>query len=241
MINDEKLSAFLDAELPEAEMEAVREQLIDDESLANRMAELAMVDELVAMSYATIDTRPIPESIKNLLAEDAPKDESKTAKIIAFPVLKKIQQSLQQHAAIAAGVALVIGFGISQSLHKTTDNDWQEVASILETAPSGVEQLSLSGAQIKPRLTFTNKAGDYCRQFVMSNKNNTSENIACRKDNQWQLAASVYIEKVQQAGTYQTASGGSLLDATVEQMVSGDLFDAQAELAAIEQHWVLKK
>ncbi len=241
IIDDEKLSAFLDAELPEAEMEVIREQLIEDENLANRMAELAMVDELVAMSYSTIDASPLPEAIKNLLAEDAAKVETKTAKIIAFAGLKKIQQSVQQHAAIAASVALVIGFGISQFLHTNTGNDWQAVASILEAAPSGVEQLSSSGAHIKPRLTFINKTGDYCRQFVLSDKNSTSENIACRKDNQWQLAATVYLEKVQQAGTYQTASGGSLLDATVEQMASGDFFNAQAESVAIKQHWDLKK
>ncbi len=43
-ISDEQLSAFLDAELPEDEMELVRQGLIDDENLANRLAELAMVD-----------------------------------------------------------------------------------------------------------------------------------------------------------------------------------------------------
>lgn len=240
IIDDEKLSAFLDAELPDVEMEAIREQLIEDENLANRMAELAMVDELVAMSYSTIDARPMPESITKLLAEDEPKGETKTAQIIAFPLLKKIQQNIQQHAAIAASVALVIGFGISQFMHTNTNNNWQAVAQILDTTPSGVEQLSSTGSQIKPRLTFTNKAGEYCRQFVMNDKNGASENIACHKDGQWQLTATVYLEKVQQAGTYQTASGGSLLDETVEQMASGDFFNAQAESRAIEQHWSSK-
>lgn len=245
MISDEKLSAFLDAELPEAEMEIIREQLIEDENLANRMAELAMVDELVAMSYSTIDACPVPQAITQLLAEDAPKSETpksetQSATIIAFPLLKKIQERVQQHAAIAAGVALVIGFGISQSLHTNTADDWQSVARILDTTPSGVEQLSAKGVQVKPRLTFTNKAGDYCRQFVMSAKNTTSENIACRTDNKWQLAATITVDAVKDAGTYQTASGGSLLDATLEQMASGDFFDIQAESAAIEQHWSVK-
>ncbi len=236
IITNEQLSAFLDAELPEAEMELIREQLIEDEDLANRMADLAMVDQVVAMSYTTIDGRPLPDSINKLLAEDSPK----TAQVIAFPVLKKIQQKIQQHAAIAASVALVIGFGISQSLHTNTADDWQAVARILDSTPSGVEKLSATGAQVKPRLTFTNKAGDYCRQFVMSDKNSMSENIACRKDNKWQLAATLILDKAPEAGTYQTASGGSLLDATVEQMASGDFFDGQAESAAIEQHWPVK-
>lgn len=245
MISDEQLSAFLDAELPEAEMEMIREQLIDDEDLANRMADLAMVDQVVAMSYATIDAHPIPAAITQLLAEDAPNSqtqtetqtETKSATIIAFPLLKKIQQRVQEHAAIAASVALVIGFGISQSLHTNSPDNWQAVAAILDSTPSGVEQLASNGVNVKPRLSFTDKDGNYCRQFVQSDSKSTSENIACRKANQWQLAASVYIDKAQQAGTYQTASGGSLLDATLEQMASGDFFDAQAEAAAIEQHW----
>jgi len=241
MISDEQLSAFLDAELPDAEMEMIREQLIEDEDLANRMADLAMVDQVVAMSYATIDAHPIPAAITQLLAEDVPNSqtqtETKSATIIAFPFLKKIQQRLQEHAAIAASVALVIGFGISQSLHTNSPDNWQAVAAILDSTPSGVEQVASNGVNVKPRLSFTDKDGNYCRQFVQSDSKSTSENIACRKANQWQLAASVYMDKAQQAGSYQTASGGSLLDATLEQMASGDFFDAHAEAAAIEQHW----
>lgn len=235
-ITDEQLSAFLDVELPEADMEMIREQLIQDESLANRLADLAMVDELVSMSYATIDARPAPNAVMNLLAEEEPK----SAKIIAFPLLKTIQKNIQHHAAIAASVALVIGFGISQTLSRDS-NDWQSVAQILEHTASGVEQLSASGAHIKSRLTFINKEGDYCRQFAMRDKKSTSENIACRKNNSWTLAESVAVEKVQQVGTYQTAIGGSVLDETIEKMVKGDFFDAQAESDAITQHWAKSK
>jgi hypothetical protein len=232
-ITDEQLSAFLDAELPEADMEMIREQLIDDENLANRLADLALVDELVSMSYAAIDRRPVPNAVINLLAEESPR----SANIIAFSLLKKIQKNIQNHAAIAASVALVIGFGISQTLNRNT-NDWQSVAQILEHSASGVEQLSASGAQIKPRLTFIDKDGDYCRQFSMLAKKDASENIACRKDNQWKLSESVAVDKIQQAGTYQTASGGSVMDEKIEQLVSGDFFDAQAESEVITQHWV---
>lgn len=230
-ITDEQLSAFLDAELPEAEMEIIREQLVEDENLTNRLAELAMVDELVAMSYATIDARPLPNAVNNLLAE-----EPASAKIIAFPLLKKMQKSIQKNVAIAASVALIIGFGLSQSLNRDS-NEWQSVAQILEHTASGVEQASATGAQIKPRITFVNKEGDYCRQFSMQDKKSASENIACRKNNKWKLETSVAIDKVQQEGVYQTASGGSVLDEKIEQMASGDFFDAQAESSAINLHW----
>jgi hypothetical protein len=230
-IGDEQLSAFLDAELPEAEMEIIREQLIEDENLANRLAELAMVDELVAMSYATIDARPLANTVNNLLAE-----EPVSAKIIAFPLLQKLQKNIQKNVTIAASVALIIGFGVSQSLNRDS-NEWQAVAQILEHTASGVELASADGLQIKPRITFVNKDGDYCRQFFMQDKKSASENIACRKNNKWKLETSVAIDKVQQEAAYQTASGGSVLDEKIEHMSSGDFFDAQAESAAINQHW----
>jgi negative regulator of sigma E activity len=248
-ISDEQLSAFLDAELPEAEMEAIREQLILDENIANRLAELAMVDEVVAAAYTKIDSRPLPDSIAALLAEDTQvvedknsvKENPKTAKIIAFPLFQTFQNALQKHMAIAASVVMVLGFGAIQLLHETnTNGNWQEVAKVLETAPSGV-QISTHGVEIKPRLTFTNKQGEYCRQFIMTHEKSTTENIACRKQGEWKVAVSVTLDKSQEANTYQTASGGSLLDSAVEDMANGDFFDAQDETQVIERQWSEKK
>jgi negative regulator of sigma E activity len=256
-ITDEKLSAFLDAELPDAEMEVIRDALIADEDLADRLAELAMVDELVAVSYATIDTRPVPESINALLLEEplvvssaiqdaeeisAKKSKPETAKIIAFPMMQKFQNILQKQMAIAASVVMIIGLGAVQLLHESNSSgNWNNIAKVLDTAPSGIAQASLNGVEIKPRLTFINKDGEYCRQFDMTDKHTATENIACRKDNKWQLTVSVTLDKAQQENNYRTASGGSLLDSTIDQMADGDFFDARAEAEAIEQHWLSKK
>ncbi len=252
-ISDEQLSAFLDAELPEAEMEAIREQLILDEDIANRLAELAMVDEVVAAAYATIDSRPLPDSVTELLADDTQiveeklsvkenpvKEKSGTAKVIAFPVLQTFQNVLQKNMAIAASVVMVLGLAAIQLLHETnTNGNWQEVAKILDTTPSGV-QITTHGVEIKPRLTFANKQGEYCRQFIMANEKSTTENIACRKQDQWKIAVSVTIDKTQETNTYQTASGGSLLDSAIEEMADGDFFDAQSEAQIMERQWVEK-
>jgi hypothetical protein len=139
--------------------------------------------------------------------------------------------------AIAASVVMVLGLGAIQLLHETnTNGNWQDIAKILDTTPSGV-QMTTHGVEIKPRLTFTNKQGEYCRQFIMTNEKSTTENIACRKQGQWKVEVSVTLDKSQEANTYQTASGGSLLDSTIEEMANGDFFDAQDEALAIERHW----
>jgi len=240
-ITDEQLSAFLDAELSNAEMDAIREQLLEDESLADRLAELALVDELVASSAKQIDVRPIPQSITSLLQESSVEEQPATAQIITFPLWKRVQKTLQQPLAVAASVALVIGFGMSQMLNHTSDsNDWPAVAKVLDVAPSGLVQVAANGAEVKPRLSFKNLNGEYCRQFELKNEQGNSENIACRKDGTWQITASVVSKANQANGDYQTASGGSVLDEALEDMIDGDVFNANAEADAIVKNWLVK-
>lgn len=241
-VSDEQLSAFLDAELPEAEMEAIRQQLSIDDTLTNRLAELAIVDSLVANSYARIDERPLPKSISNLLAVD----EKSSSNVVAFPLWKKLQNRIQQHAAIAASVALILGFGITQMMKNDINSDgslrdWKNIAQVLETTPSGINRGLVSGIQVKPQLTFKNKAAEFCRQFQVKDNKGTTDNIACRDNANWQLIASMRVDKIQDDNVYQPASGGSVLDSTVEKLASGDFFDAQSESTAITNHWAMEK
>lgn len=228
-ITDEQLSAFLDAELPQAEMEAIREQLIEDETLADRLAELALIDELVATSAKQIDRLPMPQTTTTLV-------QKPSAEIIAFPLWKRLQRGL-----IAASVALIIGFGVSQMMNNNTNqSDWTAVAQVLETAPSGVMQVASNRAEIKPRITFKNHQGDYCRQFDFSDGKTHSENIACRQGGQWQLTNTAIQQQQQHVDEYQTASGGSALDEIIEKMVEGEFFNAQKEADVIGSQWTVK-
>jgi hypothetical protein len=233
-ITDEQLSAFLDAELPDTEMELIREQLIEDENLANRLAELAIVDELVVKAYSTIDTQALPPSITQLLSKETRRTETlQNAKIIEFPLWKKIRSNFAQYTSIAASVVLVIGFGVMQM---NTSTDWQNVAQVLETQASGVEKI-IDDTHIKPRLTFTDKNGHYCRQFDLNHIEAASANIACRENNEWKLMASIKLDKTQESSSYQTATGDSALNELIDEMAVGEYFDAQAEAVVINKHW----
>lgn len=235
-ISDETLSAFLDAELPADEMESLRELLIVDESLANRLAELAMVDERIAHHYSSIDARPMPSAVTQLLTQEPPA----SATIITFPLWKRFQHRLQQHAAIAACTALALGFGFAQLVpmnNQENVSDWNAIAHTLDGTTSGTENTLADGKRIKPRLTFINHDGNYCRQFTVIDNNTSAENIACHIKGDWQLTMTLYNGKAQQNGDYQTATGSSLLDSALDAMMSGDAFDAQAESQVIDRHW----
>ncbi|MFC3115710.1 anti-sigma factor family protein [Cellvibrio fontiphilus] len=241
-VSDEQLSAFLDAELPAAEMEAMREQISRDENLANRLAELAMVDTRVASHYRRIDEQPMPEAITRLLSDEPQvSDEQPTNNVITFPLWRRMQRSLQQHAAMAASVALVIGFGAAQLLPGNTgsSDNWNAIAQALDTTRSGEQRALADGSELIPRLSFIDQVGDYCRQFHLSSRTSSAENIACRRDNQWQLTLSVHSQARPAADDYQTASGSDhiLIENALDNMMQGDAFDAAAEAAAIKNHW----
>jgi negative regulator of sigma E activity len=239
-INDETLSAFLDGELPAADMEQVRAQLAEDPTLADRLAELSAVDELVSQHAHAIDERPLPQGLQQLLEDDDVKPQS--ADVITFPLWRRARQALNPQTGIAAAVALVFGFGLAQ----ITDNfgsqqvdAFQPIAQHLETLPSGTSQALPDGRQITPRITFVNREGQYCRQYRVTGAGERSENIACRTQqagNGWEQLASVRQPSAE-PGTYQTASGGSLLDSTLDQMMAGGIIEPSQEKQLIERDW----
>jgi hypothetical protein len=245
-MTDETLSAFIDAQLPEAQMEQVREAIALDETLAERLADLAMVDPMVKAYYQEIDQRPVPEATLRLLEEAA-----STAKIIAFPRWRKLQQQVQQHAAAWVFIALLAGYGVSQFdiVTGTTPESSSTLASQtssldfnlggqLGSQVSG-QRIALSDNQaLLIRLSFYNHEGDLCRQYGLENDSQISENISCRQQGEWQQVASVSLPK-DKAGVahYQTASGGSALDSVLDSMMSGaglSLVQEQLALADLQ-------
>ena len=88
-ITDEMLSAFLDSELPEPQMQHIRELLLQDEQLAERLAALAEVDLLLRQQASLIDGTPVPQQLMALL------DEPEQGSVIRFPFWRRLAQPRQ--------------------------------------------------------------------------------------------------------------------------------------------------
>jgi hypothetical protein len=224
-ITDEMLSAFLDAALNDAEMEQVRQQLVVDEKLTDRLAALAMVDTLVLEHYEQINQQPVPDAIMRLLDEPV-------NNVVQFPWWRRAQQQLQQHAAAVACIALFAGYGLSQ-LSDSPDNVTAalnpDLMQILDNAPSGFASQLQADASVLPRLSFISQQGEFCRQYSLQHNSDSSENIACRRNGQWQLKARLITEPGAATGQYQTASAGSALDAVLDSLMAGPALNAMEE------------
>ncbi|UJF22623.1 hypothetical protein [Shewanella sp. OMA3-2] len=234
-LSDETLSAFLDAELPEAEMERVRLALIDNDMIAERLADLAMIDPMVTNYYQAIDQQPIPEATMTLLEEST----SAATNVIVFPWWRKAQQQVQQYAAAVAVIALLVGYGVSQL---DTQTQIEPDIAGLNTAiteqlthlPSGVAAQLDDDSTLSIQLSFYNQQGEFCRQYNKQKQQLFSENVACQQQGQWQQMAKVEytLDPVSQA-EYQTASGGSAIDTVLDTLMVG------APLTPTQEHQVL--
>jgi negative regulator of sigma E activity len=236
-ITDETLSAFLDSELTDAEMEAVRNQLAQDPTLADRLAELASVDAALQSHYDAIEERPMPESVTRMV-ESAPLRHETVPQnnVVSFPWWRR----LRGHTGKAAAAAVIAGVALMQWFTVPSGGEpaWPEVAEILETEPSGQAYPVNSQATLTPRLTFRNQTGEWCRQYRLGTDNTASEQLACRSDaGDWQRMAKTETRPVADPETYQTASGGSALDPVLDRMMKGAPVGPDEERALIDQQW----
>lgn len=233
---DEILSAFLDDELPEETMQAIRDALAVDAHLADRLADLALVDQRVRDQATTIDRIPIPAA--TLAMFDQTPAEAKSAagsRVITFPRWRRVPASLQRHAAAVAAISLLAGFVLGRLLPGTDDVDWAATASVLESRPSGTVY-EAGAARLEPKLSFLNHQGDYCRQFQRFDQTSGFEAIACRQGGQWTLQAMLPVASGA-PDSYMPASGGSALDDMIDQMMSTQPIDPSHERELIREGW----
>lgn len=238
-ITDETLSAFLDAELSEPDMQAVRDSLRADPALSDRLAELAAVDSQLLRHYSAIDDQPLPVAVTDRLAaeESAEPTACSSGTVVVFPWWRRLPQGVRQHAGVAVAAVLVMALGLAQLLPRAPDMPWQRVAAQLETAPSGKPVQLTDANTLTPRLTFRNQQGEYCRQFHLEGLEQASENIACRTGKSWKLVAKTEVEPSPEKGGYQTASGGSVMDDTLDRMMAGAVIGPAEERQLINSRW----
>ncbi|WAJ70485.1 anti-sigma factor family protein [Catenovulum adriaticum] len=245
-ITDEQLSAFLDAELDDAQMEQIRECIATDDSLVSRVEELALADKLIIEHYAKINQRPLPETLQQMLAalpDDSQDTSSSNDKVVKLSAWQSFKRSSKSQLAMAASVALLAGMSLSQlymtkpveSQSPFTMANWSQINNVLNVEPSN-KVINLAGNQLQAKLSFKNKQGQYCRQFEISNQTQVQNNIACKMNSQWQLTASFYQAQNLQA-EYQTASANGVLKQAIDNMAQGSFLNRQAEQQAIKNDW----
>lgn len=246
-INDEMLSAFLDDELSGHDRELVLAGLRDDEALADRLAQLASVNTLVGKQATLIDQIPMPESVLAMLRTEnaAPAQTTSTSSnVVELSRFRQARQRVmavvREHAALAASLALLLGFAGGQLMPTSGNNSGDAsnaVFAALDTVPSGQALAINADTSLTARFSFQDTQSRFCRQYLVQDNQGSSENLACRDQDQWTLVASARSSAVASSAQYQPASGPRLLDNMLDAMMQGSALTQEQEQAAINNQW----
>ncbi|MFQ3172606.1 MAG: hypothetical protein ACI9DG_002647 [Oleispira sp.] len=243
-ISDETLNAFIDGELSTLEMNIVRDAIVKQPAVAERVDALAALNSQVHASLSSIDTVPLSKGLDDLrkkLEVSARSEHSSgnADNIIRFPWWRKVQTAVTMPTAIAASVAAIFGFFMNFDTNTNSDalTDWTAINDALTHQRSGAVITTQSGASFEARLTFLNNGGEYCRQFYVKSMNSPAlQSIACRVGDDWNLRAAI---PAGDQASYQTASSDRSLDAILDTMMEGDPVSPEQEKMVIEHRWQL--
>lgn len=241
--DDELLSAYLDGELPPAETEALSRRLAEEPALARRLEAMRHTDRVTAAAYHSIDERPLPKRVLELLEED--EDER------VVPLRRRGAGAfLQLPVALAASVALAAGLWLGMQAGGGASGDatgariapGSALHAAFDETPSGQVTELDAGRRAEPVLTFRDAHGDWCRELRISGGPAPAETLACRRDGAWHLEVVSFGRETPEPGEapYGLASGGG--DPAVRAAV-GELMGAEPPLApadearAIERGW----
>ena len=260
---DEMLSAYIDGELPEAEADALRADMGKDPALKERVDRLRRANDAVREAYSGVENEPLPDAVLELFNK-APSNvarfpgEAQDARAPQVPagVLQRFA-AMQWPTALAASLALVIGFGVGQlggapGTPSGAPGSAMQVAgiiagdspvsAILDTGASAQMHMASAdnGVTVEPVLSMQRADGVFCREYFISDATSRFHNVACKEDGQWAVKFAVNIPTAADTGAgFETASAQSnaLAADYVDRVIAGDALDADAEQNAINSGW----
>ncbi len=250
-ITDEKLSAYIDGELADSELDMISQALQQDDRLARRVEQLKSSNHLIVAAYSDIDKTPMPQAVLDML--ESTDTAERPQNVVPFPFHRLPRAAQQWAMPIAASMMLVVGLGLGMQITPTGTavqrNNVLAAGALDKTSPlhHALEKVAsldtyiinaTNDAAITPSLTFMSVNGDYCREFMVTQNELTNRAVACRKTTTWevQLVALVPAQNVED-GVYSTASAGfnAQFDEFVDGLISDEPLDADEEHALLNK------
>ncbi len=175
----ELLSQYLDGELEAGAAAALEQRLAAEPDLAELLARLRRLDVQVAASVRASVTDRVPEHVTALLRDDG--------KVV--PLRRPLQRAawpVAIAASVVAAVALLLVPG-EDGQQPLTGSD-ALLADALESEPSRADGwVTLAdGRALQLVLTFPDRDGNWCREFLLRDDDQDWRGVACREAGRWE-------------------------------------------------------
>ncbi|MBT4521020.1 MAG: hypothetical protein HOC23_13545 [Halieaceae bacterium] len=231
------LSQYIDGELSASAAHELRKRLIAEPELRATLESLEQTNDRVACAFATPEANAVPAHVTAML-ESA---ETTTTTL-------SNRQRAHWAFGLAASLAVASGLLIYPEGRQDTAgyanigsyNDAQ-LSHVLEQTPSGSEdwETLADGRQVRPVLSFAIRDGVWCREYLVSGKDDNWRGVACRNGGHWTTEV---IEQEQLTGSsseYRTA--GATDSATIASFIDNNASDialgSEEEAAMIAKAW----
>ena len=242
-ISDEQLMAYVDGELPAADVEQIEAAMALDPVVAAMVARHRGLRGRLRDAFAPALDEPVPGHLLAMLREPAQTAANVVPLVPRHVASQPRRWALPEWAAIAA--SLVLGIALSQWLAAPAS------PLLLSSSEGGLvagrslsrqleRQLSADAGEggVAVGLTFRNVDGGYCRSFTVGPPQSLA-GLACRrKDESWQVP--VVMEAAPAAGGELQQASSALPPALLSELdarIAGQPLDATQELAARDAGW----
>jgi hypothetical protein len=218
---NDRLMAYLDGELPDADRHAFEAEIAGDPALA---AELAAHRELagrLSAAYGPVLDEPVPLRLQ--LAAQAANDPARPARPLAWAGMA---------AALVVGV-LAGRFALAPETPVAVGADLPARAQLAQALD---HQLAAEAGVVRIGMTFRDAQGRYCRTFQSAADGLAG--LACRGPDRWRLVTATAWAPA--AGPeYRTAASATPPEVltAVDRTLAGETFDAARERAARDAGW----
>jgi len=256
IVNDEKISAYLDGELDAAETAAIETEIGQSPTLAERVRRARELDRALASAFAPVLNEPVPQRLLDLVANHPMSGLAAAPASLAEMRARRDAASAWSRfrpwaSLVAVAASLAAGFMIGTLRQPSLSGALGDglsaaspLAAVLDSTPSGQTARTHAGGSVKPRTSFMASNGSYCREFDLQSGQASAAGVACRGQDGWRvevLAATGDSADRGLAGHgYAMAAGSAApaVEAALRALGAGDPLDAAGEAQAIAGGWV---
>lgn len=223
--DEDRLAAFLDGQMDEAEAAAFEARLASDPDLAARAETWLANDRRIATAFAPVIDMPLPADLRAML-------ETRPAPAFAA----NDNAPWWRRHALPLGGALAASLAALMMLAPKPDVTGQkDLSYALENGRSLSPVQLADGRQVTPTMTVRAADGRFCREFQTGD----TLGLACRKDGRWTVEAETKGGGPDAQGNIAVAGGadaGALADAYAR-IGASDPLGAQEEDQVMKKNW----
>jgi len=230
---DERIAAFLDGALDDADQAAFEAELEHDPELAAEVERLLGNDALLREAHAGPIAEGVDDALLARMGLDVRRGDAPAAANDNPPFWRRWRVPLG--GAIAAALALTLILTSQRGAAPGAGFD-----AALDGTPSGQVATLDGGRELRPLLTFQAGDGRYCREFSLGRSGAGGAGIACRSGGRWQVEAlDKGATELADGAEIAMASGadGAGLEAAYARLKAGDPLGAERETALISGAW----